>query len=190
MKEKLKARKPSFLKISVPLWLVFAIIILSISLISILSNENSKLEKALANPFVITATPTYYGSSDSQVTFIEALGSPTPDVESTAEVEVSTRTIMCHEIERSDNGQFVFRMFLQSGMELFRIDEDGTNFCRLTNNTGNDDYPVWSPDGTKIAYISTEGVYGLYQMETEERLQMQQLFLLHTKLLQQRVALS
>src|SRR5690606_33506574 len=44
---------------------------------------------------------------------------------------------------------------------------DGSNFCRLTNNSGTDDYPVWSPDGEKIAYVSNNGDYGLYLMNAD-----------------------
>ena len=131
-----------------------------------LTNGYTNIE-TLTESFIVTATPEYYGSPQTDFTFIETLSSPTPDVEQTEETEVNTNTIMCKDIERTKNGQFVFRMFLQSGMELFRIDENGTNFCRLTNNMGNDDYPVWSPNGTKIAYVSVDGDYGLYLMDAD-----------------------
>jgi hypothetical protein len=38
--------------------------------------------------------------------------------------------------------------------EIFTVKPDGTGLKQLTNNTGADEYPVFSPDGTKIAYHS------------------------------------
>ncbi len=162
-KPKKKRENSRFWKLAVPLWLFSGVVIVLFTLLWFASNQ-----KPIMQLISVTASPAYYGASNSEYTFISALGSPTPpDAESTAEVEVSTNTIMCQDLERAQNGQFAFRMFLQSGMDLFRIDEDGTNFCRLTDNTGNDDYPAWSPDGLKIAYVSIDGEYGLYLMDAD-----------------------
>ena len=38
--------------------------------------------------------------------------------------------------------------------EIFTLGVDGRNLKRLTNNSIWDIYPVWSPDGSKIAYLS------------------------------------
>lgn len=164
MKEKPKNehKASSFLYIAVPLWLVLFIFvtIIGVGLLNMPSEPPPTF-------ITITATPDYYGKSNADTTFIEELGSPTPDIETTAEVDVATTTPMCADIARTQKGQFVFRMFLQSGMDLFRIDEDDENFCRLTNNTGNDDYPAWSPDGLSIAYVSNDGDYGLYLMDAD-----------------------
>jgi dipeptidyl aminopeptidase/acylaminoacyl peptidase len=37
------------------------------------------------------------------------------------------------------------------------MNADGSNQTRLTNNTASDANPVWSPDGTKIAFESNQG---------------------------------
>jgi Tol biopolymer transport system component len=52
------------------------------------------------------------------------------------------------------NGAIVFvRNFpYPVGSELFRIEPNGSDEKRLTTNTLDDDGPVWSPDGTKIAF--------------------------------------
>jgi serine/threonine protein kinase/Tol biopolymer transport system component len=38
--------------------------------------------------------------------------------------------------------------------KLWRIDVESGNVARLTSGAGNDNSPVWSPDGTRIAYFS------------------------------------
>ena len=39
-------------------------------------------------------------------------------------------------------------------MEIFSIHTDGTNLSRLTDNEFWDLYPVWSPDDTRVAFLS------------------------------------
>jgi len=38
--------------------------------------------------------------------------------------------------------------------ELFIINSDGTNLVNISNNTKSDWYPVWSPDGSSIIFMS------------------------------------
>ncbi len=38
--------------------------------------------------------------------------------------------------------------------EICLINTDGTGYRRITDNTGLDAYPSWSPDGTKILFLS------------------------------------
>ena len=37
------------------------------------------------------------------------------------------------------------------------MDADGSNQVRVTDNPGIDEYPTWSPDGTRIAFHCTMG---------------------------------
>lgn len=50
-----------------------------------------------------------------------------------------------------------------TGWEIVRINPDGTGALTLTTNPGDDIYPAWSPDRTRIAFLSSrpqgEGVY-------------------------------
>jgi len=41
-----------------------------------------------------------------------------------------------------------------STWEIYTMSPDGTNLVRLTTNTEYDYYPAWSPDGSRIAYMS------------------------------------
>ena len=41
--------------------------------------------------------------------------------------------------------------------DIWVMDADGTNWRNLTDNGSADYQPAWSPDGTKIAYVSLRG---------------------------------
>ena len=42
--------------------------------------------------------------------------------------------------------------------ELARVEADGSHDIRLTVNSAIDDYPAWSPDGTRIAFLSSRDI--------------------------------
>jgi TolB protein len=51
--------------------------------------------------------------------------------------------------------------------DIYVTDDKGGNIKRLTNNTGNDEYPVFSPDGRKIAFVSQkDGNQEIYLMDS------------------------
>ena len=54
------------------------------------------------------------------------------------------------------------------GIEVFVMNPDGTNPLRLTDSSGWNRDPVWSPDGTRIAFWSTrEDAPGIYVMNAD-----------------------
>ena len=77
----------------------------------------------------------------------------------------------------SNGDTFVFSMNIDGQdndfSEICLLDEDGTNFQRLTNNSFWDLYPVWSPDNSKIAFLSyRESTLDLYKMNLDGTEQM------------------
>ena len=51
-------------------------------------------------------------------------------------------------------GQVVFTSNRDGDPEIFRMDYDGSDLVKLTDNTFDDSLPDWSPDGAKIAFTS------------------------------------
>ncbi len=53
-------------------------------------------------------------------------------------------------------------------IEIYKMDADGSNQTRLTNNVAADTVPSWSPDGTQIAYTSNiTGDNEIWVMDTD-----------------------
>ena len=52
--------------------------------------------------------------------------------------------------------------------EIYTMNVDGTGETRLTNNIAVDEQPNWSPDGTKIAFMSErDGHFEVYKMNAD-----------------------
>ena len=54
----------------------------------------------------------------------------------------------------SNTGRIVFTSVRDGNLEIYVMDADGGNQENLTNHPAYDYYPDWSPDGTKIAFVS------------------------------------
>ena len=66
------------------------------------------------------------------------------------------------------NGKIAFSTNRDGNSEIYVMEPDGTNQTRLTNATGTDMYPHWSPDGSKIAFDSSrDGGPEIYVMNAD-----------------------
>ncbi len=59
--------------------------------------------------------------------------------------------------------KMAFSQAVNGAQELYTMRPDGSAKTRLTNNADTDDYPAFSPDGTKIAFKSNRGGDGVNQ---------------------------
>lgn len=72
------------------------------------------------------------------------------------------------ESESIPSGKIVFHSNRNDNFEIYMMDINGTNQTRLTENVGNDQYAVWSPDCTKIAFTSEkDGNEEIYVMNPD-----------------------
>jgi Tol biopolymer transport system component len=64
-------------------------------------------------------------------------------------------------------GKIVFASSDESGdFEIYVMNADGTNLKKLTNNSIGAQYPVWSPDGKRIAFAAIKDG-GIYTMNAD-----------------------
>jgi len=65
-------------------------------------------------------------------------------------------------------GKIVFGSNRDGNDELYRMNYDGSEVTRLTNNPSIDNLPDWSPDGSKIAFQSNRtGEFEIYTMNAD-----------------------
>ena len=67
------------------------------------------------------------------------------------------------------NGKIAFTSDRDGNREIYVMNSDGTNQVRLTNNPGADDFPAWSPDGLRLAFLSqnSDGSYVIKLMNAD-----------------------
>ncbi len=64
--------------------------------------------------------------------------------------------------------KITFAMTQNSVPDIYTICPDGSNLTNLTNTPSSDSQPAWSPDGTKIAFVSSrDGNNQLYVMDED-----------------------
>jgi Tol biopolymer transport system component len=65
-----------------------------------------------------------------------------------------------HNAAWSPNGtKIAFNSMRDGNLEIYSMNSDGSDQVRLTNSPDSDNYPIWSPDGIKIAYVYS--IFGL-----------------------------
>ena len=64
------------------------------------------------------------------------------------------------------SGSLVFHSNMDGDNEIYQVTKN--SITQLTDNTWNDEYPVWSPDGTRIAFTANqEGHNDIFIMEAD-----------------------
>jgi|GEM_PF-2285663 len=64
--------------------------------------------------------------------------------------------------------KIVYTSYSDGTNEIYKMNVNGTDQTRLTNNTAADDYPSFSPDGSKIIFASSrDGNWEIYTMNAD-----------------------
>ena len=67
--------------------------------------------------------------------------------------------------QRAINGKVAFSSNESGNYELYLVDANGKNRIQLTNNSGDDLDPTWSPDGKSLAFLSNrDGNFEIYSI--------------------------
>lgn len=110
------------------------------------------------------STPEIHPGETQQAT-AETVATPIPPVEPTLTASpTEAPPFPC---------RIVFDTDRDTNLEIYVMEPDGSSPVNLTNNPGDDFDPVWSPDGTKIAFVSNrdngteEGGQFIYVMRTD-----------------------
>lgn len=68
----------------------------------------------------------------------------------------------------SVDGRIAFAGVQSGGFDIYSIAPDGTELARLTDDPGDDNWPTYSPDGTKMAFFSNrDGTDGIWVMNAD-----------------------
>jgi len=114
-----------------------------------------------SNTAVATLVGTHTGT-DSTTALIKGVGLGTATIAATAEGQSGSAAI------NVVPPALAFTTNRDGNDEIYVVDAAGTDVLDLTNNPANEDWPSWSPDGSKIAFHSDrDGNFDVYVMNAD-----------------------
>ena len=60
----------------------------------------------------------------------------------------------CKTSAPASSGRIVFTSTRNGHPQIYSVDAGGGHLARLTVSDSDDDFPLWSPDGTRISFLS------------------------------------
>lgn len=110
------------------------------------------------------------GDGAQEVTSPELFVAPANDMALAVQITSLGSEILSSPTWASNGVQLSFVSDFDGDEEIWNITEDGNNLVQLTNNTGIDRDPAWSPDGNIILFASDQdspGLTEIYQMNAD-----------------------
>jgi len=80
--------------------------------------------------------------------------SPSPVPSHTATTSASATTSVTDRPASAGDERILYVVFAGGSSDIFVMNADGSGVTRLTTNPAYDNYPAWSPDGTRIVFQS------------------------------------
>src|SRR5436309_9443724 len=114
-----------------------------------------------SNTAVATVVGTHTGT-DSTTALIKGVGPGTATIAATAEGQSGSAAI------NVVPPTLAFTTNRDGNDEIYVVDAAGTDVLNLSHNPANEDWPSWSPDGSKIAFHSDrDGNFDVYVMNAD-----------------------
>src|SRR5438034_548992 len=114
-----------------------------------------------SNTAVATVVGTHTGT-DSTTAVIKGVGPGTATITAAADGQSGSATITVVP------PAFAFTTNRDGNDEIYVTDATGTDVINLTTNPANEDWPIWSPDGSRIAFeTDRDGNFEVYVMNTD-----------------------
>ena len=93
---------------------------------------------------------------NDKIDITSSLITPSPIIsQSTVNPSPTTITAIPTPLSNLYKEKIVFMSNRDGNYEIYVMDSNGNNQTRLTNNDSDDIYPIWSPDGKRIAFLNT-----------------------------------
>ena len=113
-----------------------------------------------------TSVPTVASTETTRQATLEVKPTSTPEREVVLEPAAA---LALAQQAAGGPGKIAFASSRDGNLEIYVMNVDGTNQTRLTDSPDREVMPAWSPDGTRIAYVTRigEGNWDIYVMDAD-----------------------
>jgi len=134
-------------------------------------DTEGKVLEQLTTHWAIDTSPAFSPDGTRMVFVSNRSGNPqlyVKDLETGNEERITFDLKYCTSPVWSQTGRIAFSVMEDGDIDIYSINPDGSNLKKLTDSSGNNEDPCWSPDGRYIVFSSNRdgGGYNLYIMNS------------------------